>query len=79
MFDSQTGVASFPSFRDPLILRTLDVHAQSGAWLRRVANPELLERAVIGSGAALDRLLPPEALGPDLLQWHLVGLTDDQR
>jgi hypothetical protein len=79
LFDSQTGVASFLSFRDPHRLRTLDVFAESGAWLRRTAAPELLDRAVIGAVAALDRPLPPEALALDLLQHHLVGLADDLR
>ncbi|WP_210530488.1 insulinase family protein [Rubellimicrobium arenae] len=79
MFDSQTGMASFLSFRDPHILRTLDAYAQSGAWLRRVVNPDLLDRAMIGAVGALDRPLPPDSQALDLLQRHLVGLTDDLR
>ena len=79
MFDSQTGVASFLLFRDPHVLRALDVYAQSGAWLRRVAYSERSRSGVIGAVAALDRPLPPEALALDLLQRHLVGLTDDLR
>ncbi|WP_176556324.1 insulinase family protein [Rubellimicrobium rubrum] len=77
--DSQTGVATFLSFRDPHLLRTLDAFAESGAWLRRMASPELLDRAVVGAVAALDRPLPSDTLALDLLQRHLIGLTDDLR
>lgn len=55
------------------------MRARSTAWLRRVVSPELLEWVVIGSVAALDRPLPPEALVLGLLQRHLISLTDDLR
>lgn len=71
MFDSETGVASFLSFRT--------AYAQNGPWLRRRANSDLLDRPVIVAVAASDRPLPPEAPALDLLQRRLVGLTDDLR
>ena len=79
ILDAATGVATFLSFRDPHILRTLQAFGQSGSQLRASTTEALVQRCVIGTLAETTRPHAPDAQALLVLQRHLTGHTDDLR
>jgi len=79
-FDPSMGTLSFLSYRDPRIVRTLGAFDEAVACLcGEEADPEEVEKAVIGTIGALDRPMDPSSQGLTALVRHLAGYTDELR
>ena len=79
-FDRLSGVWSFLSYRDPNLLRSLDIYSGTGAFLRGLALSESeLTRSIIGVISDLDQYELPDAKGYTSLVRYLIGETDATR
>ena len=79
-YDRLSGVWSFLSYRDPNLLRTLDVYDQTGQYLRQLdLSKAELTRGIIGVISDLDQYELPDAKGYTALLRHLIGETDELR
>ncbi len=64
VFDSQSGVLDFLSYRDPNLVQTLDVYHQTGDFLKSLEEEESeLTKVIIGTIGDLDTYLLPDAKG----------------
>jgi Zn-dependent M16 (insulinase) family peptidase len=79
-YDAGAGVLNLISYRDPSIVRTLDVyrrvtdHVRNADWGR-----DDIERAVIGCAKGDEKPVRPESATMDALWQELTGLSDDVR
>ncbi|KAJ4866833.1 hypothetical protein Rs2_51637 [Raphanus sativus] len=79
-FDSHSGVFSFLSYRDPNLLKTLDIYDGTGDFLRGLdMDQETLTKAIIGTIGDVDSYQLPDAKGYSSLMRHLLGVTDEER
>jgi Zn-dependent M16 (insulinase) family peptidase len=80
VFDSQSGVFSCLSYRDPNLLQSLQVYDQTAAYLKGLQLDEAeLTKAIIGTIGDLDAYLLPDAKGFTAMRWRLLGTTDEER
>lgn len=79
-FDRQSGVLDYLSYRDPNLLKTLDVYNGTGAFLRQ-ANISASEvtKSIIGTIGAIDAYQLPDAKGYTSLVRHLINQSDADR
>ncbi|XP_010487842.1 PREDICTED: presequence protease 1, chloroplastic/mitochondrial [Camelina sativa] len=79
-FDSHSGVFSYLSYRDPNLLKTLDIYDGTGDFLRGLdVDQETLTKAIIGTIGDVDSYQLPDAKGYSSLLRHLLGVTDEER
>ncbi|KAF3435385.1 hypothetical protein FNV43_RR22474 [Rhamnella rubrinervis] len=79
-FDTHSGVFSFLSYRDPNLLKTLNVYDGSGEFLRQLEmDDDTLTKAIIGTIGDVDSYQLPDAKGYSSLLRHLLGVTDEER
>ena len=78
-FDISSGNFAFLSYRDPNLLKTLDVYDGAAAALRGEIGQADLVRAVIGVVGDLDRPQFPDAKGYAAMWRLLNGTTDELR
>lgn len=79
-FDRMTGVLAQVSYRDPNILRTLDVYDKSAEYLRTVSlDSREMTRAIVGAIGDIDAHLLPDAKGHASLLRHMTGDTNEVR
>ncbi|KAK9942150.1 hypothetical protein M0R45_007833 [Rubus argutus] len=77
-FDSHSGVFSFLSYRDPNLLKTLDIYDGTGEFLRQLElDDETLTKAIIGTIGEVDSYQLPDAKGYSSLMRHLLGVSDE--
>jgi len=63
-FDSHSGVFTFLSYRDPNLLKTLDVYDGTGDFLRGLEmDNDTLTKAIIGTIGDVDAYQLPDAKG----------------
>lgn len=80
LFDHRSGVFSFLSYRDPNVIKTLDIYDQTGEFLRRLdLSSEELTKSIIGAIGDLDAYQLPDAKGFTSLVRRLSGDTDEKR
>ncbi len=80
VFDSQSGILDFLSYRDPNLLQTLDIYQQTGGNLKSLEiDKSELDKVIIGTIGDLDTYLLPDAKGYTSLRWYLLGTTDEER
>jgi Zn-dependent M16 (insulinase) family peptidase len=80
VFDSQSGILNFLSYRDPNVLQTLETYQQTGDFLKSLeVEKSELDKVIIGTIGDLDTYLLPDAKGFTSLRWHLLGTTDEER
>src|SRR5690606_11880640 len=80
ILDPRSGAFTFVSYRDPNLLRTLDVYARTPEYQRRLERSESgLTRAISGAISALDACQLPDARGFTSLVRYLTGDDDEYR
>jgi len=79
-FDAQKGLLSMLSYRDPQLLRTLDVFRQAAEWGAAGHFDENdIKEAILAVFASLDRPLSPGGKGQREFEYRLQGLTREMR
>lgn len=79
-FDRTTGVFSFGSYRDPNLLKTLDVYDATAEFLREAQIDDgALTRSTIGVISDMDFYRLPDAKGWGSLVHYLAGDTEEER
>lgn len=79
-FDTHSGVFSFLSYRDPNLLKTLDIYDGTGEYLRQLEMDEdTLTKAIIGTIGDVDSYQLPDAKGYSSLLRYLLGVTEEER
>ncbi|KAA8536181.1 hypothetical protein F0562_028659 [Nyssa sinensis] len=79
-FDTHSGVFSFLSYRDPNLLKTLDVYDGTGDFLRGLEmDDDTLTKAIIGTIGDVDAYQLPDAKGYSSLLRYLLGVTEEER
>lgn len=79
-FDQLTGVWTYGSYRDPNLLKTLDIYDGTPEFLGEAEISEIeLRRSIIGVISDMDFYRLPDAKGWSSLMRHLIGETDEQR
>ncbi|GLU09298.1 hypothetical protein SLE2022_261640 [Rubroshorea leprosula] len=79
-FDTHSGVFSFLSYRDPNLLKTLDVYDATGGFLHELEmDDDTLTKAIIGTIGDVDAYQLPDAKGYSSLLRYLLGITEEER
>ncbi len=82
-FDSNSGILSFLSYRDPNLDATLENYDNAGAYLKNLDAALLSEgeltKAIIGAIGDLDAYQLPDAKGFTSMMRYLTGRTDEMR
>ncbi|KAH0728580.1 hypothetical protein KY290_003201 [Solanum tuberosum] len=79
-FDSHSGIFSFLSYRDPNLLKTLDVYDGTSSFLKELEmDDDALTKAIIGTIGDVDSYQLPDAKGYSSLLRYLLGVTDEER
>ena len=79
-FDRLTGIATFVSYRDPNLLKTLSVYDDSARFLKEIElSQDELEKNIIGMIGDLDQYQLPDAKGYTSMVRYLAGETDADR
>jgi len=79
-YDPVSGTFSFLSYRDPHIIRTIDVYRDAFHVTseKRLSRDEL-DKAIIGTIGALDKPMDPSSRGYVAMIRDFTGLTDEDR
>ncbi len=78
--DRYSGGFTFVSYRDPNLLRTLDVYDRTAGFLRDAdLDAAELTRNIIGTIGEVDTYRLPDAKGFASMQRHLIGDSDEAR
>lgn len=79
-YDRSTGLFITTSYRDPNLLRTLDVYDEMATFLQTTAlDPVTVERAIIGTIGDMDAYQLPDAKGYTALVRYLTSVSDEYR
>ena len=79
-FDHRSGVFTFLSYRDPNLLKTLEIYDQTAQFLTRLELSQAeLTKSIIGAIGEMDSYQLPDAKGFTSLVRYLVGDTDERR
>jgi Zn-dependent M16 (insulinase) family peptidase len=83
VFDSNSGVLSLLSYRDPNLDTTLENYDNAAAYLKNLDAASLSEseltKAIIGAIGDLDAYQLPDAKGYISMMRYLTGRTDEMR
>jgi Zn-dependent M16 (insulinase) family peptidase len=79
-FDRLTGIATFVSYRDPNLLKTLETYDASARFLKEIQlSEDELHKNIIGTIGDFDQYQLPDAKGYTSMVRYLAGETDAQR
>ncbi|KAJ8763421.1 hypothetical protein K2173_002304 [Erythroxylum novogranatense] len=79
-FDTHSGVFSFLSYRDPNLLKTLEVYDATADFLRGLEmDDDSLTKSIIGTIGDVDSYQLPDAKGYSSLLRFLLGITEEER
>ncbi|RWR92530.1 presequence protease 2, chloroplastic/mitochondrial [Cinnamomum micranthum f. kanehirae] len=79
-FDTHSGVFSYLSYRDPNLLKTLEVYDGTVNFLRELElDDDTLTKAIIGTIGDVDSYQLPDAKGYSSLLRYLLGITEEER
>ncbi|MBA0872620.1 hypothetical protein Goshw_017459 [Gossypium schwendimanii] len=79
-FDTHSGVFTFLSYRDPNLLKTIDIYDGTGDFLRELKmDDDTLTKAIIGTIGDVDAYQLPDAKGYSSLVRYLLGITEEER
>lgn len=80
LFDTRSGVFTYISYRDPNLVKTLDVYDKTGEFLRNLdLSQEELTRTIIGAIGEMDAYMLPDAKGFISMSRILANETDEYR
>jgi Zn-dependent M16 (insulinase) family peptidase len=80
MFDRYSGTFMYGSYRDPNLLKTLEVYDRTAEFLKGAALDDAeLTRNIIGTIGDIDTYRLPDAKGFVSMQRHLIGDSDEAR
>lgn len=80
LLDRLSGILTFVSYRDPNLMRTLEVFDQAARFLDSVSLKEdELTKAIIGTIGDIDQYQLPDAKGYTSMVRYLSGETDEER
>jgi Zn-dependent M16 (insulinase) family peptidase len=80
VFDNQSGVFTYISYRDPNITQSLENYDATSTYLRDLElSDDEITKAIIGTIGDLDAYQLPDAKGYTSLRFYLLGLTDEER
>jgi Zn-dependent M16 (insulinase) family peptidase len=80
LFDRLSGVMSLVSYRDPNLLKTLDVFDGCPGFLRKLSlSEDELAKSIIGTVGDIDQYRLPDAKGYTSMARHLMGETEADR
>ncbi len=80
VLELRTGNFTMLSYRDPNLLKTLDVYRRAGEWLQQLTlDDDALLQAIIGAAGDLDGHQLPDARGFGAMSRYLSGDDDDYR
>ncbi|KAI7725945.1 hypothetical protein M8C21_013233 [Ambrosia artemisiifolia] len=79
-FNTRSGVLSFLSYRDPNLLKTLNVYDGTSDFLRQLeVDDDSLKKAIIGTIDDLDSYQLPDAKGYTSLLRYVSGVSEEDR
>ncbi|CAH9116055.1 unnamed protein product [Cuscuta epithymum] len=79
-FDTHSGVFSFLSYRDPNLMKTLNVYDGTSDFLKELEmDDDALTKAIIGTIGDVDAYQLPDAKGYTSLLRYLLGVTPEER
>lgn len=79
-FDHRSGVFTYLSYRDPGLLRTLEIYDQTGQFLHQLQLDEgEITRSIIGAIGEMDAYQLPDAKGYSSMLRYLTGDDDNKR
>ncbi|XP_078157375.1 presequence protease 2, chloroplastic/mitochondrial-like isoform X2 [Carex rostrata] len=79
-FDTHSGIFSYLSYRDPNLLKTLDIYDGTADFLRELElDEDSLTKAIIGTIGDVDSYQLPDAKGYSSLLRYLLEITDEER
>ncbi|MBN2039909.1 MAG: insulinase family protein [Spirochaetes bacterium] len=77
-FSRMSGALTFVSYRDPNLLRSLDVYDKTAVYLKNIKLSENeLQKNIIGTIGEIDSYMLPDAKGYTSLLWQLNRYTDE--
>jgi hypothetical protein len=80
LFDRISGVLTLVSYRDPNLMKTLDVFEGCAGFLKGLSlNGDELAKSIIGTIGDMDQHQLPDAKGYTSMVRHLAGETDEVR
>ncbi len=80
VFDRQSGVFNFLSYRDPNLQSSLDIYDQTSQFLQNLELSDAeLTKAIITAIGEIDDYQLPDAKGYTSLIRYLVGISDEER
>ncbi|PSC73335.1 presequence protease chloroplastic mitochondrial-like [Micractinium conductrix] len=79
-FDTHSGMFTYSSYRDPNLLKTVDVYDGTVDFLRNLEmSSHELDSAIIGTIGDIDAYQLPDSKGRTAFMRHLLGITDEER
>ena len=78
--DSQSGVCTFVSYRDPNLMESIKAYEDAANFLKTTEMDEdALVTAIVGAIGSVDAYQLPDAKGNTAMVRHFVGITDEWR
>lgn len=79
-FDTHSGMFTYSSYRDPNLLKTVDVYDGTVDFLRQLdLTQEELARGIIGTIGDIDAYQLPDSKGRTAFMRHILKVTDEER
>jgi len=79
-FDTHSGMFTYSSYRDPNLLKTVDVYDGTVDFLRSLdLTSDELSKSVIGTIGDIDAYQLPDAKGRTAFMRHILGVSDEER
>jgi Zn-dependent M16 (insulinase) family peptidase len=79
-FDNHSGMFTYSSYRDPNLLKTVDVYDGTVDFLANLEMSEdELSKAIIGTIGDVDAYQLPDSKGRTAFMRHILGVTDEER
>lgn len=79
-YEPSMGLFSFLSYRDPQLVKTLQVFRNAGDFIsQRELSAEEMERAIISTISMMDKPMDPSGRGDAALMRYISGVTDKMR